>query len=197
MKYHFFYKTTNKINGSYYYGVHNTDNLDDGYIGSGTLLKHAIQKYGIENFEREIICFFDTMDQAFEHERNFVNEELIKNKDCYNIQVGGRYFNTTNMVVVKDETGKCFWVSKDDFIYKNGIVKPNWTGLHHKKESREKIRMKMTPKDSKNDRIWICKDGVVKYLKKEFLDEYINNGWELGRVGYKPRKKCQGKKINS
>ena len=62
-------------------------------------------------------------------------------------------------------------------------------------ETRNKIRDKMTTADSSNPRVWVRKDGKVKYLRKELLKEYINNGWELGRVGYKPRTNKQGVKI--
>ena len=58
--YNFVYKTTNLINGKYYFGKHSTNNLDDGYLGSGTALLFAIDKYGKENFSRKIICFYDT-----------------------------------------------------------------------------------------------------------------------------------------
>lgn len=56
-----------------------------------------------------------------------------------------------------------------------------WKGKNHKKSSREKTRKKMTPENSTNPRIWVCKDGVVKYIRKELLNEYIANGFELGR----------------
>ena len=38
----------------------------------------------------------------------------------------------------------------------------------------------MTPKNSSNPRIWISKENKTKYLRKELLEEYLNNGWELG-----------------
>ena len=67
-KYHYFYKITNNLNGHFYYGVHNTNDLNDGYMGSGTRLHYAYKKYGIENFTKEILKFFDTSKEAFEYE---------------------------------------------------------------------------------------------------------------------------------
>ena len=195
MKYHYFYKITNNVNGKYYYGVHNTDNLEDGYMGSGKLLHIAYKKYGIENFKKEILKFFDTMDEAFEYEHEIVNEEAVNNSQCYNIQKGGKYFNTNGMVPVIDKFGNRFLVRKEEFMYSDEY-EAIWKGKHHREESRNKIRETMTPPDSKNDRVWVCKDGIVKYLWKKYLEEYLNNGWSLGRVGYKPRKNMQGKIIN-
>lgn len=194
--FHYFYKITNNLDGKFYFGVHNTENLGDGYSGSGKVLKSAYQKYGIENFTKEIIKFFDTEEEAFSYEREIVNEEMIKNPDCYNVQIGGKYFNTIGRVTVRDKDGNRFWVEKTEDIYISGEVKPIWTGKHHKEESKQKTRERMTPKNSTNKRIWVNREGKVKYLLKEHLDEYLSNGWKLGRTGYKPRKHCQGKEID-
>ena len=42
-QYHFIYKTINLISGKYYIGMHSTDDLEDGYMGSGNCLRLAIR----------------------------------------------------------------------------------------------------------------------------------------------------------
>jgi hypothetical protein len=53
------YITTNLINYKKYIGSHVCENLDDGYLGSGTSLKQALKKYGKQNFQREILAITD------------------------------------------------------------------------------------------------------------------------------------------
>ena len=88
-KFHFVYKTVNVLNGKEYTGVHSTDNLDDGYLGSGTVLKKAIEKYGPENFHRSIVKMFSTRQEALDLEKNIVNEEYVSRQDTYNVTIGG------------------------------------------------------------------------------------------------------------
>ena len=88
-KFNYFYKITNNLNGNFYYGIHSTNNIDDGYMGSGLKLKRAFKKYGIENFSKEIIKFFDTREELSDYEADVVTEVLVNDSNCYNTSLGG------------------------------------------------------------------------------------------------------------
>lgn len=83
------YKTTNRSNGRYYIGQHQTENKEDSYLGSGLVLKEAIAKYGRENFTREIL-----RECGCKEEMNRVEAEVLcKHMDdplCYNLSPGGQ-----------------------------------------------------------------------------------------------------------
>jgi hypothetical protein len=83
------YKITNNTNGKIYIGVHKTKDINDGYMGSGKYIKHAIGKYGIDNFTKDILQVFDNSDQMYELERELVTEDFIRRNDTYNIKEGG------------------------------------------------------------------------------------------------------------
>ena len=119
-QYNYFYKITNKVNGHFYYGIHSTDNLDDGYMGSGTRLHYAYKKYGIDCFEKEILAFFDTRKEAAKYEAEVVNENLINDPNCYNVILGGDYLTTLGVAIVKDKNGNRFGVSVSDPRYLSG-----------------------------------------------------------------------------
>ena len=87
--FHFIYKTTNLIDGCYYYGVHSTDDINDGYYGSGKILKRALNKYGKESFKREIIALFSDRDSALFYEKKLVTPEILEDNNCYNMCEGG------------------------------------------------------------------------------------------------------------
>jgi hypothetical protein len=83
--YYTVYRITNKINGKYYIGKHQTSDLNDGYMGSGLLIRRALNKYGLENFEKDILFIFET-----EAEMNDKEKELVViSENTYNLCEGG------------------------------------------------------------------------------------------------------------
>ena len=88
-KYHFIYKTTCEITGKYYVGMHSSDSLEDGYLGSGKILGYSRAKYGDENHTREILEHCESREQLRSREKEIVNEELLKDPLNINIKYGG------------------------------------------------------------------------------------------------------------
>lgn len=88
-RYHYIYKTTNILNENFYIGKHSTDVIEDGYIGSGLILRRAIEKYGKENFSREILQFCIDEVDLNEAEKKILTIETITDPKCYNIALGG------------------------------------------------------------------------------------------------------------
>ncbi len=87
---HTVYKTTNTVNGKVYVGVHSTDDLDDGYLGSGKVLMASIEKNGIAAFSKEIIAIFDNRGAAMALEAAIVDEEFTTPVDRPEDWVPGR-----------------------------------------------------------------------------------------------------------
>lgn len=88
-KFHFIYKTTCKISGRFYVGMHSTDNLEDCYLGSGKQLQWPIKKHGKENHTREIVEHCLDRPALVEREKCLISDELIANPDCMNMARGG------------------------------------------------------------------------------------------------------------
>ena len=87
--YYYVYLIVNLINGKYYIGAHATNNLHDGYMGSGYLIQAAIEKYGVEYFVKEILRYCDTREEMFEYEAELVTQDLVDDPMCYNMKLGG------------------------------------------------------------------------------------------------------------
>ncbi len=89
MKHYLIYQIRNKLNGMIYIGQHQTNNINDGYMGSGIRIVRAIKKYGVENFEKTILFECTSVEEMNAKEAEIVNEDFIARDDVYNINVGG------------------------------------------------------------------------------------------------------------
>jgi len=209
-EFHFIYKTTNILTNKYYYGMHSTNNLTDGYMGSGKRLRRSIIKYGKENHKVEIIEFLSDRKSLVEREKEIVNLNEIAKDDCMNIMVGGQGGLISEEHLIKMRHGASKYLlnqwkndeyrhkisnsSKKNMIknHKLGKMKyDNFTGRHHSDKTIElmkeiKINHGIGNKNSQFSTCWIIKNGINKKIKNDDLPIFINEGWCKGRI----LKKC-------
>jgi len=88
---YYIYITTNLINKKFYVGQHIVDNsTKDTYLGSGRLFTKSLNKYGRENFNKEILYYAYSKEEANEMEIWYINKLDAKNKNiAYNLAEGG------------------------------------------------------------------------------------------------------------
>ena len=165
-------------------------------LGSHYLFNDLQILFGIKNFSKEILKFFDTAKEAYEYEAEVVNESIVKDDTCYNIQLGGKSISLSGFITVKTKNSSEYFVIPVEEYYKHkNKYYTIWNSRHHSSESRQKISKSITKENTTSSRRWMNKDGCVKYVLKTKIDEYLNNGWDFGRPGYKPVKNGQGKSV--
>lgn len=190
-KYNYLYKILNNINNKYYYGVHSTDNINDSYRGSGKILQTAYKKYGLENFTKYIIECFNTEEDMFNKEFVVVNENIVNDKNSYNMRIGGTG-NKKGQSIMKDEFGNFVVIQKTDKNYSeyNGVTK-GYVCIYkeNKRKSVNKNKLQLYLDDGwkiggnlkqNAGKISIYKEDKMQYIKKEDLDKYIEEGWNRG-----------------
>ena len=172
MKYYFIYKTTHR-NGKYYIGRHTTDNLDDGYIGSGKW-PESIKDTSL--LTREILEYCDNEQTLVKLEGEYLSEHFGK-PNCMNMTPDPIGFNTDNnpmkdpSVVVKI-SGDNHWLSKNPERkqeisdrqkqkYVNDIH--NWSENHPNKDrsiSRKTAANGRNIFQTNNPSIWRSEQGI-------------------------------------
>lgn len=76
-----------RLQGKIYFGKHCTNNINDGYVGSGNLIRRYIKKYP-NDYYCEIIKFYSSYEELNEAEYDLIHPHL--NKDyCLNLRDGG------------------------------------------------------------------------------------------------------------
>jgi len=200
------YKITNKLNNKYYIGKHQTADLNDGYMGSGKLIRKAIEKYSVENFDKEILHVFDN-----EVDMNFKEKELvILSEQSYNLCDGGKGgfgfinkniwtelkrlehnkivspFGKEHSLTYKDKitAGGLKGLEKTEKLFKEGkINRKTFLGKSHSKETKDKMRKSKNVgiNNSQFGTCWVTNGQENKKIKKEELDKFIELGYYKGR----------------
>jgi hypothetical protein len=200
-KYHYIYKTTCIITNMFYIGMHSTDNLEDGYAGSGTRLWHSINKHGKENHVTKIVEFLIDRNSLKTREKELVNEDMLNDKMCMNIQLGGgggfiseeiqrnrsiAGGNAFKEKFTNDEEFKQRWRNA---VFDSGAWSgETWLGRKHNEETKKKIGASNSIKQSGSlnsqfGKCWIYNIELKQNIsiKMSLLEPYLIEGWIKGR----------------
>lgn len=206
--FYYLYKITNLINNKIYIGVHKTKNLNDCYMGSGTVLNAAIKKHGLQNFKKEILEFFSSESEMFLREKEVVTNDFLLREDTYNLRRGGNggfdFINKDKALIkrrnkkvanIRDFTNQrnaIRQVKKTESYRKNMSesqknrfkTEPGtFYGKTHSTESKEKISSSnkgrnIGEKNSQFGTMWITNGLENKKVPKDYV---IPFGWYNGR----------------
>lgn len=200
--FHYVYQITNLIDGKIYIGKHSTEDLEDGYMGSGSLLVRAIKKHGLENFRKVILETFQSSDEAFSRERELVSAAFVLNKQTYNLVEGGNGGSPARMreLVKKQWEDPEFRARHSERaketvrrLHEQGLLfggheRNPFKGKHHSLESKRKIGIANSlhqrgKGNSQFGKIWIKNEFEKRSMKvmKDDVERYLNEGWLLGR----------------
>lgn len=167
------------INGKTYIGQHRYKDLNDDYMGSGTRLRAAQAKYGIENFKKEILVFNVSKKEHIDLlEKTFITSEREKVgiENCYNIANGGEGFSGYH----PEETRR-----------KMRVNHKGMKGKHHSEESKRKVSEAQIgkPKSEEQKRkISETLKGRKRYtngIVEIFIKGECPEGFWPGRIGWK------------
>ena len=137
------YKTTNTITGRYYIGMHSTDKLNDGYLGSGRRLKYSVKKYGRDNHTVEILEHCSDRTSLIEKEKEIVNHDLIKDDNCMNLHTGGMCGPISNLGSKRSEETKKkmgAWVRTPEICKKISEGQKGWKQSEETKKKMSESR---------------------------------------------------------
>lgn len=160
-KYNYVYKITNLVNNKIYIGKHSTDDLEDGYMGSGVRLHQAYKKYGLENFNKEVIDYYTTEVELNQGEIYWIAKFNSTDPTVgYNLTYGGDGLTATEEIRRKLSEAK--------------KGKQIWLGKTHSEETKQKISetLKCNPLNEERKRkISEAKKGQQPWLGKQHSEE--------------------------
>lgn len=191
------YKITNLINGRIYVGKDKHNNPK--YLGSGIILHQAINKYGIENFKKEILEYCTTNEELCDREKYWINKlNSLYEFGGYNLTIGGEGGDTFThkpkklQKVTRNKISKKSSINnqknielhrinttkkwKDD-VYKNNVIngiKKYWEDPINR--SKFKTRMKE-----------VCNTPEMKAIRSKNASGVNNSTWKGYADLYNPK----------
>lgn len=134
-KQYYIYITTNLADNKKYIGKH-IGELNDSYLGSGIIFSRALEKYGKENFKKEILYIAKDEEDMNEKEKYYIKIfNAVEDDMFYNIAEGGQGGYVTKGYT-EEERLKLNQKISDSL---KGEKHPMY-GKHHTEETKQKIK---------------------------------------------------------
>lgn len=191
------YKTINLVNGKFYIGQDSKN--DSNYLGSGSLIKKAIKKYGRENFKKEILEHCQTKEELNKREIYWI-EKLNTIEEGYNITTGGE--GTVGYKFTEEQKNKMSQSHKGKKLtneHKENIgiaSKKRWSDLEYKenvKKAQKNGRSKLSIEDkilaesrrietfNKNKHNYKFRNGQVNSIEHRLKISKSNTGKKMSK----------------
>lgn len=172
------YKTTNLINGKIYVGQEKGNN--EQYLGSGKIIRYAIEKYGIENFKKDIIKKCWSIEEMNESEKYWIKALNSFSPKGYNISTGGDWGDmftyNPNKELIRGNMKKASQKRSKEI---SKFMSKFRHGRHLSIETKRKISLANTGKKHSNEtKIKLCISQ-----KRRFLDHNERLKISLGSIG--------------
>jgi hypothetical protein len=215
--YYYVYQITNLLNNKIYVGKHKSAKhpSENGYYGSGKQITAAIKKYGIENFNKEVLHYCSSLEEMANKEAEVVTEDFVKRPDTYNMHKGGpggwdHYNGSKEHSENSRKGGKKGAKRLNDFIaeqkanntewwqnWHSTVIEANrsknnnsWLNITEDEIQRRKKQQSENAvghKNSQYGKIWIS-NILTKEVKRITIDDTIPEGWVRGKKGHAPKK---------
>lgn len=170
--YGFIYITTNHINNKKYIGQKKYDKNNNWktYLGSGIILTRAIDKYGRENFSKEIIEECESKRQLNEREKYWIAYyNAVDSDEFYNIASGGDGGRTCY--------GSTHHASKKVYQYdKDGNFIKEWDNAQRASESLNICVSDIHIVCRGNKGVQQAGNFMWSYIKVDKKEKYVHGG---------------------
>jgi hypothetical protein len=184
-RYYIIYKTTDTLTGEYYIGQHRTNNLQDGYKGSGNWIRLKQVK------KRELVTevlHHSNRDSLCSDERMLIGSLWITDPYCMNQCPGGgsgphkeitkKQISETRLRLGLKPNPK--QTRGTSFMHKDGIQKRVPIELVYEYASLGWCKGRLIKPPKHTGKVWITKED--KQIRVDNPEAYLEDGWVIGRV---------------
>lgn len=175
--------------------MHSTDDLDDGYFGSGKRITRSIKKHGIGRHTKQILEHLPSRKALKLREKEMITDELRADPMCMNIAPGGGggFKNEKHQRACASAGGKTGAGGKVGGLVvghslsrrcsdAGTLFTRGMAGKCHQESTKSKMSIAQTAeKNSQFGTCWVSNHQHTKKIPKTQIQTYLDRGYHRGR----------------